>query len=31
VQLALIFASGLGYESLFSGIVSLAGATEKRR
>lgn len=31
VQLALIFASGLGYESVFSGIVGLAGATEKRR
>ena len=31
VQLALIFASGLGYESVFSGIAGMAGATEKRR
>ena len=31
VQLALIFASGLGYESLFSGVVGLAGASESRR
>ncbi|MBN1485468.1 MAG: hypothetical protein JXA37_12175 [Chloroflexia bacterium] len=30
VQLALIFASGLGYESLFSGIVSLAAGAERR-
>ncbi len=30
VQLALVFASGLGYESLFSGLLSLVGAPEKR-
>jgi hypothetical protein len=29
VQLALVFSSGLGYESLFSGVVGLAGAPEK--
>ena len=30
VQLAAVFASGLGYESLFSGIAGLAGGKEKR-
>jgi hypothetical protein len=29
VQLALVFASGLGYESLFSGVVGLAGGTRR--
>lgn len=28
VQLALIFAAGLGYESLFSGVVGLAGGSK---
>jgi len=31
VQLGTVFASGLGYESLFSGIAGLAGATDKKR
>lgn len=31
VQLAAVFASGLGYESLFSGIVGIAGITDKKR
>lgn len=29
VQLAAVFASGLGYESLFSGVVGLVGKPEK--
>jgi hypothetical protein len=31
VQLAAVFASGLGYESLFSGIVGIVGATDKKK
>jgi hypothetical protein len=31
VQLALVFASGLGYESLFAGIVTLAEAGMKKK
>lgn len=30
VQLALIFASGMGYETMFSGIVGVAGGTGRR-
>jgi len=31
VQLAGVFASGLGYESLFSGVVGIAGIQDKKR
>jgi hypothetical protein len=31
VQLAGVFASGLGYESLFSGIVGIAGIQDKKK
>ncbi len=30
IQLALVFSTGLGYESLFSGVVALAGGKDSR-